>query len=77
MLRGLIAKLAVGSLAIYAAGSFVGLGLANYVESGSFHFYRSAPVSVVEPLADARGLEDSQLAFAEGRSQLAPLLLER
>ncbi|MBB5708944.1 hypothetical protein [Sphingomonas xinjiangensis] len=40
MLRVLIARLAIGVAAVGAGGSVAGMGLANYVESGSFHFYK-------------------------------------
>lgn len=40
MSRALIARLAIGGVAICAGGGVTGLGLANFVESGSFHFYK-------------------------------------
>ena len=42
MRRALMAKLALGCAGIFIGGSLMGLALANYVESGSFHFYREA-----------------------------------
>ena len=40
MLRVVIAKLVVGVAAVCAGGGAAGIGLANYAESGSFHFYK-------------------------------------
>lgn len=40
MLRVLIARLVIGAVAVCACGGAAGVGLANYVESGSFHFYK-------------------------------------
>jgi hypothetical protein len=37
-----MAKLALGFAGIFMGGSLMGLALANYVESGAFHFYREA-----------------------------------
>ena len=45
MLRMLIAKIALGGAAICAGGGVAGIGLANYVESGSFHFYKQPRIA--------------------------------
>ncbi|MGK6355478.1 hypothetical protein ACMGDH_09630 [Sphingomonas sp. DT-207] len=42
MRRELMARLALGSAGIFIGGSLMGLALANYADSGSFHFYRAA-----------------------------------
>lgn len=42
MRRALMARLALGSAGILIGGSLMGLALANYADSGSFHFYREA-----------------------------------
>lgn len=44
MQHALMVKLALGCAGIFTSGSLAGLALANYVESGSFHFYREASV---------------------------------
>jgi hypothetical protein len=49
MWRALILRLALGAAAVSAMGGLAGLGLANYVESGSFHFYKQARASVWDP----------------------------
>ena len=40
MARALFVRLAIGATAICAGGSVMGYGLANFAESGSFHFYK-------------------------------------
>ncbi len=40
--RAVIGKIAVGLMAVSVCGGMAGMGLANYTESGSFHFYKQA-----------------------------------
>ena len=42
MQRELMLRLALGCAGILSSGALLGQALANYVESGSFHFYRQA-----------------------------------
>jgi len=42
MRPGLMVRLALGCAWIFVGGSLMGLALANYVETESFHFYRQA-----------------------------------
>lgn len=54
----LVAKLALGCAAIGMSGSLMGLALANYVESGSFHFYREASArQFAAEIRDARPID--------------------
>lgn len=68
MRRELMAKLALGCAGIFMGGSLMGVGLANYVESGSFHFYREASAR-----AWAARAEDSRpIDFAAAGPSIAP-----
>lgn len=49
MWRALIIRAALGGAAICAAGGMAGVGLANYVASGSFDFYKSPPGAEWQP----------------------------
>ncbi|WP_448664864.1 hypothetical protein ACG3SL_09385 [Sphingomonas sp. CJ20] len=49
-MRGdVIAKLGLAGAAIFGVGGAIGLGLANFAESGDFEFYRHAPTVAWEP----------------------------
>lgn len=63
------AKLAVGMMAICAAGGLAGMGLANYVTSGTFDFYRQQRVSEWQPTLPPQPavLESTDPAFASDR----------
>jgi len=55
--------------AIGAGGSLAGLGLANFVQSGAFEFYRRPAMAqwTPEPPAAATALQSTDLAFASDR----------
>ncbi len=68
MRRDTIAKLTLGCLGIFMGGSMAGVGLANYVESGSFAFYKQRVPSTWDDAASAQvSLQSTDLAFASGR----------
>lgn len=69
MQRTLFARLALGGLGIGICGMLGGIGLANYAESGSFHFYRQARVAEWEPGLPPRpsAFESTDPAFASDR----------
>lgn len=71
MLRMLIARLVIGGAAVCAGGGVAGIGLANYVESGSFHFYKQPRMAEWrDPGADAAAPQ--MLAFSEVMPDPAP-----
>ena len=55
--------------AVGAAGSLGGLGLANFVQSGAFEFYKRPTMAqwTPEPPAAATVLQSTDLAFASDR----------
>jgi hypothetical protein len=57
MRRELWAKLALGCAGIFTSGGLMGVGLANYVESGSFHFYREASARAWESKTEIRPID--------------------
>jgi transcription initiation factor TFIID subunit TAF12 len=63
------AKLALGVMAIFTAGCLAGMGLANYVTSGTFDFYRQQRVSEWRPTLPPQPavLESTDPAFASDR----------
>lgn len=69
MRRTLLARLALGALGIGTCGTLAGMGLANYAESGAFHFYRQARVAEWEPTLPPQpsAIESTDLAFASDR----------
>lgn len=49
MRRDMMARLALGCAGIMMCGSLAGMGLANYVATGAFDFYRQTPVAEWRP----------------------------
>jgi hypothetical protein len=71
MLRVLIARLVIGAVAVCACGGAAGIGLANYVESGSFHFYKQPRMTDWPEAASAAApemLSFSEAVFEPGRA---------
>lgn len=64
MLRTLIARIAIGGVAICTFGGIAGIGLANYAESGTFHFYKQPRMSDWPEQTAARATPDA-LALAD------------
>lgn len=74
MLRVLIARLVIGTVAVCACGGAAGVGLANYVESGSFHFYKQPRMTDWPEAADmaaAPMLPFSDAVAEPGRAAIA------
>lgn len=64
MSRMLIARLTIGGVAICAGGGVTGIGLANFVELGSFHFYKQPRIAEWRPSASSTPTSDV-LAFSD------------
>lgn len=62
MWRTMVARLAIGSAAIFALGAAAGLGLANYTESGAFRFY-TQPRTLAEWPGEERAGELQSVSF--------------
>jgi hypothetical protein len=70
MVRALIARLILGGAMIGAGGGLAGIGLANYTEAGTFHFYK-APVMRDRSAPKPTASEPSAVAFAADRLDLS------
>jgi hypothetical protein len=71
-----VAKLAIGGLVVSLGGGLAGVGLANYVESGSFEFYRQARVADWTPEPARARFQSTDLTYAsdyrDGAQAAAP-----
>lgn len=70
MLRTLLARLAIGAAVIGAGGSVAGVGLANYTESGDFHFYKQ-PRMGAWPAVASEEASGARAALSAGQSSSA------